>query len=166
MMILKKVSAFFKNLQQKPEEVRRRWLWIFVIGVMVVVAGFWSLSTVKNLQIASPSPTPEEKVQGKTGFVAVFGIGLKSIFRNLTQFLKPIVESISYFFANVFSSILKGGDWLIKTLVKTGEAIKERLHFNFGGKFSVISLGKINQEIGLQINSYFRLVSGFLANNF
>jgi len=166
MMILKKISAFFKNLQQKPEEVRRRWLWIFVIGVMVIVAGFWSLSTVKNLQIASSSPTPEEKVQGKTGFVAVFGIGLKSIFRNLTQFLKPILESISYFFANVFSSVLKGADWLIKTLVKTGEAIKERWHFNFGGKFPAISLEKINGEIGLQISSYFRLVSGFLANNF
>ncbi|HRY77101.1 MAG TPA: hypothetical protein P5524_03040 [Candidatus Paceibacterota bacterium] len=126
MMIFQKIGDFFKNLQQKPEDVRRRWLWIFVISIMVVIFIFWLLSFVKSMQATvSPSPSPSltptpQEISGaensSSDFLSTFVRGFKRTVSGLMSFLRPIAAAAARFFVTIFSLVLKAGDWLVREL--------------------------------------------------
>lgn len=166
MMIFQKISDFFKNLQQKPEAVRRRWLWVFVISIMIVVFIFWLVSFAKNIQAnlspsPSPSPTPQEVVEaGKasSNFLSIFIGGFKNTVSSVMSFLRPIAAAVARFFVTIFSFALKAGDWLIHELTDVFNAAKTRLQSSvLPIETATRGLNKANREIGAQFQSYFSL---------
>jgi len=134
MIIFKKISDFFKNLQGKPEETRRRWLWIFIAVPMAILVCFWLLFSVSNIRAnLSPTPSVEATPQQNTvnNFWSVFQSGLKSTFSSIVKFLRPFAEASARFFVTIFSGALKAGQWLIQELAKFGSLIKQQ----FNGEF-------------------------------
>lgn len=137
MMIFQKIGDFFKNLQQKPEDVRRRWLWIFVISIMVVIFIFWLLSFIKGMQATvspSPSPsltpTPQETAgaeNSSSNFLSIFARGFKKTVSGLMSFLRPAAAAAARFFVTIFSLVLKAGDWLVHELSDIFNVAKVRL---------------------------------------
>lgn len=166
MIIFQKIRDFFKNLQQKPEEVRRRWLWIFVISIMAVILVFWLVSFTNNIQAnlspsASPSPTTFEAAgagNSSSDFLPILASGFKKTVNGVMLFLRPIAAAVARFFVTIFSSVLKAGDWLIHELSNVFNAAKTRLQSSAAPFQRVTrSLAWANQEISLQIQSYFSL---------
>lgn len=140
MTIFQKVIDFFKNLQQKPENVRRRWLWIFVIGIMVVILVFWGFSFAKDIRAnlalsPSPSPTALEATpvsDSSPNFFQVFVNGFKKIISGVMEFLRPLAEAVAKFFVTIFSLVLKAGNWAIRELTGIFNAVTNRLQSNTG----------------------------------
>ena len=166
MMIFQKIRDFFKNLQQKPEDVRRRWLWVFVISIMAVVFIFWLVSFAKNIQAnLSPSPSPSPTLQGaaeaknsSSDFLSIFIGGFKKTISGTMSFLQPIAAAVARFFVTIFSFVLKAGDWLIHKLSDIFNLAKTRLQSSISPIETVTrGLNEANQEIGVQFQSYFSL---------
>ncbi len=138
MTIFQKISDFFKNLQQKPENVRRRWLWIFVISIMVLILVFWGFSFTKDIQAnlalsPSPSPTVPEATpipDSSPNFFQVFVNGFKKIISGVMEFLRPLAEAVAKFFVTIFSLVLKAGNWAIRELTSIFNAITNHLQSN------------------------------------
>jgi hypothetical protein len=166
MIIFQKITDFFKNLQQKPEDVRRRWLWIFVISLTAIIFVFWLASFTKNIQanlspLASPSPTVSEVAEAESSssdFLPILVGGFKKTANGVMSFLQPVAAAVARFFVTIFSFILKAGAWLIHELSNVFNDAKTRLQSG-ASSFQAATRGltETNQEISLQLESYFSL---------
>lgn len=166
MIIFQKITDFFKDLQQKPEDVRRRWLWVFVISLTAIIFVFWLVSFAKNIQVnlspsVSPSPTVSEVAEAENSSSDFFSIlvgGFKKTVNGVMSFLRPIAAAVARFFVTIFSFALKVGAWLIHGLSDVFNDAKTRLQSGVLPFQAVTrSLSKANQEISLQLQSYFSL---------
>ncbi|MDP2856275.1 MAG: hypothetical protein Q8N90_04170 [bacterium] len=166
MIIFQKISDFFKNLQQKSEDARRRWLWVFVISIMAVIFIFWLVSFAKNIRAnlspsSSPSPSSQEVAEAgrpSSDFLSIFIGGLKNTVSSIMSFLRPIAAAVARFFVTIFSFVLKAGDWLIHELTDVFNAAKMRLQSSvLPIETATRNLDKVNREIGAQFQSYFSL---------
>jgi len=166
MIIFQKITDFFKNLQQKSEDIRRRWLWVFVISLTAIIFVFWLVSFTKNIQanlspLASPSSTASEVSESENSssdFLSILVGGFKKTVNGIVSFLRPIAAAVARFFVTIFSFILKAGAWLIHELNNVFNDAKTRLQSGVS-PFPAATRGltKANQEISLQLESYFSL---------
>lgn len=109
------IKKFFGGLPEKPEPVRRRWLWIFTIAGVLIVVGLWLALFNHNMgnlaKNSSPTLTPIPsvtiQVQENFGnnFFVTFKTGLAKTRAGFMNFFRPVAESITQFLANSLSTI-------------------------------------------------------------
>mgnify|MGYP001069786474 CR=1 FL=1 len=77
---------FFKELANKPEKIRRNWLWFFTILVMTIVLIIWFFSFKNSLK---PPALKTLEVEEKVSFWEIFQLGLANFYQGT---LKPFAE--------------------------------------------------------------------------
>jgi hypothetical protein len=112
--MLQKIQNFLKELREKDEPVKKRWLIIFSAGAMVIVIGLWSLYfnvTIQNFN------EPKQQVQ-KTGFWEIFKNGLSIASKEAGLKLSELTASLRNITAKTNSITIQIAD--MSFVVKKG----------------------------------------------
>ena len=81
--IIANVKNFIIKIRSSDERTRKKWLYIFTAGAMVIVLAIWLLYARFSFGLFT---APEPAITGQqTGFFAVFKTGLKSTYETIQR---------------------------------------------------------------------------------
>lgn len=83
---MKFLFSFLKKLQNKPENIKKRWLWFFVSISMILIIYIW----VNTLDSQISSKKEETLPQKNISFWKIFQLGLVDFYQNT---FKPLIEN-------------------------------------------------------------------------
>lgn len=103
---MKFLFDFFKKLQNKPENIRKRWLWFFVFISIALVFYIWINSLSHQI---SPKELEKQPKEEKLTFWKIFRLGFINFYHNTFKpFVENFVEKMVVIFSLIFHYLSLG----------------------------------------------------------
>jgi len=87
------IEKFIAKIQNSGERTKRRWMILFSVAAVMVIAAFWIFFTAPIFQ--NFSTAPNVAVADEPGFWQIFKNGMSVFFDSATKSLKNIFSQIT-----------------------------------------------------------------------
>jgi len=136
--IFNKIKNFFKELRQKPENVRKIWLWVFTSVSLILIFIIWLFVFRSHMPVvAEAEPTPSPAVENSSGFFNVLKVGWEKTW----DFIVKILKSIGGFFGNTLAGFFTYIFQIGRKVAKVFDGANSYLGGEFAAYFK--SLGSV-----------------------